>query len=531
MPGKFGDLVGAIDDGENCATKKETTKLICIFFSGTSSARFLIFRAESSEIIASHQKAVTNIFPREGWFEQDPMEILRVVVECIEQAVKKLEDLGGSRDDIVAIGVTNQRETTIVWDAETGEPLHNAIIWSDIRTISTVEQLSEKVPNNTKNKNYLKPLCGLPLSTYFSAVKLKWLLDNAPRVKSAAKSGGNIMFGTVDTWLIWNLTGGVQSGVHVTDVTNASRTMLMNLETLEWDRILKDFFEIPENVILPTIKSSSEVYGYMNDGALKNVPIAGCLGDQQAALVGQSCLQASEAKCTYGTGCFLLYCTGQNKVDSSYGLLTTVAYQIENQLPVYALEGSVAVAGFCLNWLKDNMEIIKDFDEIDTLVKSVKDNGDVYFVPAFSGLFAPHWDSEARGIICGITEETQKGHLVTAALESVCFQVKDILDAMNKECGVPLHKLKVDGGMTNNSNLMQWQSDIIGIDVLKPSMVETTALGAAMFAGRAVGKWNITGKSDIKERKFQPKISDDEREVRFNKWKMAIERSLGWDQN
>lgn len=501
-------------------------KFICNFsILGTSSVRFLIFRAESSEIIASHQKAVTNIFPREGWFEQDPMEILRVVEECIEKAAEKLIELGGSVDDIVAIGITNQRETTIVWDPETGEPLHNAIIWSDIRTISTVEQLLEKVPNNTKNKNYLKPLCGVPLSTYFSAVKLKWLLDNAPRVKSTVKSGDKLMFGTVDTWLIWNLTG-----VHVTDVTNASRTMLMNLETLEWDPILKDFFEIPKTVILPAIKSSSEIYGYMKDGALKDVPIAGCLGDQQAALVGQSCMQVSQAKCTYGTGCFLLYCTGQNKVDSSYGLLTTVAYQLENQLPVYALEGSVAVAGSSLSWLKDNMEIIKDFDEIDALIKSVKDNGDVYFVPAFSGLFAPHWDSEARGIICGITEETQRGHFVTAALESVCFQVKDILDAMNLECGAPLSKLKVDGGMTNNTTLMQWQSDIIGIDVIKPSMVETTALGAAMFAGHAVGKWNINGKTDIKARKFKPQISDDEREVRFKKWKMAIERSLGWDQ-
>lgn len=489
----------------------------------------MIFRAESSEIIASHQKSVTNIFPREGWYEQDPIEILKVVQECIEKAVEKLVQLGGEASDIVAIGITNQRESTIVWDASTGEPMYDAIIWSDIRTISTVDQLLEKVPNNTKNKNYLKPLCGLPLSTYFSAVKLRWLLDNAPRVKSLMKNDGKLMFGTIDTWLIWNLTGCTQ---HVTDVTNASRTMLMNLETLDWDPILLDFFEVPENVILPAIKSSSEVYGHMADGVLLGVPISGCLGDQQAALVGQNCLQMSQAKCTYGTGCFLLYCTGQNKVDSTHGLLTTVAYQMENQPPVYALEGSVAVAGSCLSWLKDNMEIIKDIDDIDTLVKSVNgDNGDVYFVPAFSGLFAPHWDSEARGIICGITEETEKGHIVVAALESVCFQVKDILDAMNLECGVPLLKLKVDGGMTNNSKLMQWQSDLIGLEVIKPSMVETTALGAAMFAGRAVGKWDINSKIDIKARHFNPKIGDDQREVRMQKWKMAIERSLGWDSN
>lgn len=470
---------------------------------------------------------MTNIFPSEGWYEQDPVEILQVVKECIEQAVDKLIKLGGDPADICSIGITNQRESTIVWDGETGDPLYNAIIWSDIRTTSTVDQLLEKVPNNTKNKNYLKPLCGLPLSTYFSAVKLKWLLDNAPSVKSFIKNDKEIMFGTIDTWLIWNLTG----GVHVTDVTNASRTMLMNLETLEWDPILKDFFSIPDNVILPAIKSSSEVYGHMQDGILQNIPVAGCLGDQQAALVGQKCLQTSQGKCTYGTGCFLLYCTGQNKVDSQYGLLTTVAYQVENQPPVYALEGSVAVAGSCLSWLKDSMEIMHDFDEIDQLVKSVKDNGDVYFVPAFSGLFAPHWDSEARGIICGITEQTEKGHIVVAALEAVCFQVKDILDAMNLECGTPLSKLKVDGGMTNNVKLMQWQADIIGLEVVKPAMVETTALGAAMFAGRAVGKWDLNAKSDVNSRNFKPQISEDERDVRFKKWKMAIDRSLAWDQN
>lgn len=497
-----------------------------ILFSGTSSARFLIFRAESLEIVAQHQKSVTNIFPREGWYEQDPLEIYLVVVECIEKAVEKLIEKGGSPEDIVAIGIANQRETTILWDPDSGTPLYNAIIWSDIRTIQTVDQLLDKVPNKTKNKNYLKPLCGLPLSTYFSAVKLKWLLDNATEVKATVKNEGKLMFGTIDTWLIWNLTG----GVHVTDVSNASRTMLMNLETLEYDPILKDFFDIPDNVILPAIKSSSEVYGFMKEGALKGVPISGCLGDQQAALVGQHCLQMSEAKCTYGTGCFLLYCTGQNKVDSEYGLVTTVAYQLENQHPVYALEGSVAVAGSSLTWLKDNMEIINDLDEIDTLLKSVKDNGDVYFVPAFSGLFAPHWDSEARGIICGITEDTQRGHLVTAALESVCFQVKDIIDAMNQECGAPLSELKVDGGMTNNAKLMQWQADLIGIEVVKPLMVETTSLGVAMFAGNAVGKWNLNAKTPMTAVTFHPQISEDERDSRFKKWKMAIERSLAWDQ-
>lgn len=453
------------------------------------------------------------------------MEILVVVTFCIEKAIEQLESKGGRREDIVAIGITNQRETTIVWNPDTGAPLYNAIIWSDIRTIPTVDQLLDKVPNKTKNVNYLKPLCGLPISTYFSAVKLRWLLDNSPEVKLAIRNDEKIMFGTVDTWLIWQLTG-----VHVTDVSNASRTMLMNLDTCEWDPILKDFFEVPENVILPQIRSSSEVYGHMKKGVLEGVPISGCLGDQQAALVGQYCLHKNQAKCTYGTGCFLLYCTGNTKVDSSYGLLSTVAYQLENQPPVYALEGSVAVAGSSLSWLKDNLEIFDSMNEIDALVKTVKDNGDVYFVPAFSGLFAPHWDSEARGIICGITEDTQKGHLVTAALESVCYQVREIIEAMNQECGAPLTTLKVDGGMTNNSTLMQWQADLSGIEIAKPVMVETTSLGAAMFAGNAIGKINLNSKGEQTAAMFHPKISDDERERRFKKWKMAIERSLGWDQ-
>ncbi|KAG5667516.1 hypothetical protein PVAND_015495 [Polypedilum vanderplanki] len=505
---KFGNLIGAIDEG-------------------TSSARFIIFKAETTEIVTSHQKSVTNIFPREGWYEQDPLEIISVVKECIEKAVEKLIALGGSASDIKAVGITNQRESTVVWDPETGEPFYNCIIWSDIRTTSTVDQLLEKVPNKTRNKNYLKPLCGLPLSTYFSAVKLKWLLDNAQSVQAAVRNEKQVMFGTIDTWLIWNLT----DRMHVTDVTNASRTMLMNLETLEWDPILKKFFDIPDCIELPTIKSSSEIYGNIVDGSLKGIPIAGCLGDQQAALVGQGCMQIGEAKCTYGTGCFLLYCTGNHNVDSEHGLLTTVAYQLGDRHPVYALEGSVAVAGAALTWLKDNIELMHDFDEIDGLVKSVKDNGDVYFVPAFSGLFAPHWDAEARGIICGITEETQRGHIVRAALESVCFQVKDILDAMNLECGTPLSKLKVDGGMTNNNFLMQTQTDIIGLEVIKPAMIETTSLGAAMVAGAAVGLWNMDLKVESNSRNFKPKISDYERENCFTKWKMAIERSLGWDQS
>lgn len=374
---KFGKLIGAIDEG-------------------TTSARFMLFKAETAEVVCFHQKSVRSRYPQEGWTEQDPLEILNCVKECIEITVKKLINLGGCVEDIVAVGVTNQRETTIVWDKETGNPLYSAIVWLDMRTTSTVDELLDSVPNKTRNKNYLKPLCGLPLSPYFSAVKMKWLIDNVPKVKLAVENG-TCLFGTVDTWLIWNLTGGVNNGQHVTDVTNASRTMLMNIETLRWDSMLCKFFNIPFT-ILPKIKSSSEVYGNFMDGLLKDVPISGCLGDQQAALVGQQCFAQGQAKATYGTGCFLLYNAGPLPVDSTHGLLTTVAYQLgKDKPPIYALEGSVAIAGAAINWLKDNMELIKDAKETEKIAESVENNGDVYFVPAFSGLYAPYWNQEARG--------------------------------------------------------------------------------------------------------------------------------------
>ncbi|XP_035917256.1 glycerol kinase [Anopheles stephensi] len=509
---KFGDLVGSIDEG-------------------TSSARFLLFRAETAEVVCFHQKELRLICPQEGWVEQDPNEILSVVYECIERTLEKLIELGGNpQNDIVAIGVTNQRETTIVWDRATGEPLYNAIVWQDMRTSSTVDQLLETVPNKTKNKNYLKPLCGLPLSPYFSAVKLRWLIDNVPKVKSAIRSG-NCLFGTVDTWLIWNLTGGSDGGAHVTDVSNASRTMLMNIETLKYDKALMKFFDVPVE-ILPQIRSSSEVYGLIKFKPLQHIPLAGCLGDQQSALVGQECLTRGRAKATYGTGCFLLYNTGTAVIDSYHGLISTVAYQMgPDALPVYALEGSVAVAGAALGWLRDNLNLIGGASESESAALEVENNGDVYFVPAFSGLYAPYWDPEARGVICGITEDTQRGHIVRAALEAVCFQVRDILDAMNNDSGTPLQKLKVDGGMTANATMMQWQADLIGLDVLKPKFVETTALGAAMVAGRAVGKWDIENVSvESDSTVFKPQISENERDVRYKRWKMAIERAVGWDK-
>lgn len=372
-------LVGAIDEG-------------------TSSARFIVFRAGTTEVVCSHQEKLTQSFPQEGWVEQDPMEILAAVTRCIQETWKKLDVMGFSAKDLVAVGVTNQRESTIVWDKETGEPLHNSIVWLDMRTASTVDQLLNNVPNKTRNKNYLKPLCGLPMSPYFSAVKLRWLYDNVAKVKRAMNEG-RCLFGTVDTWIIWNLTGGRDGGLHITDVSNASRTMLMNIETLKWDPTLIKFFGVPASV-LPTIKSSSEVYGPIKTGPLAGIPLAGCLGDQQAALVGQQCLNRGQAKATYGTGCFLLYNTGTARVESAHGLVTTIAYQLgPEQPPVYALEGSVAVAGAALSWLRDNLQLISDVSQVQALAEQADetDGGDVYFVPAFSGLYAPYWQQDARG--------------------------------------------------------------------------------------------------------------------------------------
>ncbi|CAH2104014.1 unnamed protein product [Euphydryas editha] len=510
--GKFGPLVGAIDEG-------------------TSSARFIIFKANSCEVVAVHQKELEQYFPQEGWVEQDPNAILEVVITCITKAVEQLVALGGNPKDIIAVGVTNQRETTIVWDRYTGKPLHNAIVWLDMRTSSTIDKLLDMVPNKTRNKNYLKPLCGLPMSPYFSAVKLRWLSDNVDAVKDAMKKG-SCCFGTVDTWIIWNLTGGVNGGKHVTDVTNASRTMLMNIENLNWDPLLMKFFEVPKSV-LPEIKSSSEIYGYISDGPLRSIPISGCLGDQQAALVGQMCLQQGQAKATYGTGCFVLYNTGDIRVNSSRGLLTTVAYQLGSRNPpCYALEGSVAVAGAALSWLRDNIGLLDNAKDSQEIAEKATENGSVVFVPAFSGLYAPYWRQDARGVICGITEDTNSNHIVKAALEAVCFQVKDILDAMNEDCGIPLQILKVDGGMTANEFVMQMQADLIGINVMKAGFTESTALGAALVA-----YWGLDSNRQASQINmspgitYMPKISDDERDMRYKQWKMAVERSLGWEQN
>ncbi|XP_043189068.1 glycerol kinase-like [Amphibalanus amphitrite] len=511
VKGKHGPLVGALDQG-------------------TSSTRFLVFTANSAQLLTYHQVEVQLTFPHEGWVEADPDELLSSSLLCIEKTVENLRALEVDEADIAAIGITNQRETTVVWDRTTGRPLHAAIVWLDGRTTQTVQSLLSKCPD--RDKDSLKELCGLPITSYFSAVKLRWLLDNVPAVAEAL-SAGTLMFGTVDTWLVWNLTGGVNGGLHITDVTNASRTMLMNLETLQWDDYLCRFFDIPRSV-LPEIRSSSEVYGHLVSGALKGVPIAGILGDQQAALVGQACLQQGMAKNTYGTGCFLLYNTGCKIVQSTHGLLTTVGYQLGPRAPVtYALEGSVAIAGAAIRWLRDNLGLISDYSEVETLSRKVCDTGGVYFVPAFTGLFAPHWDATARGTICGLTQFSTKEHICRAALEAISFQTREILDAMNRDSGLPLRRLQVDGGGTANGLLMQLQADLLGITVVRPTMPETTALGAAMAAGAAdgVSVWSLSsdelshGASDT----FQPQIGDDERDLRFDRWQEAVRRSRGWE--
>ncbi|CAL8080565.1 unnamed protein product [Orchesella dallaii] len=509
---KHGPLIGALDQG-------------------TSSSRFLVFAAESGELLTFHQIEIPRHCPREGWVEQDAKLLFSAIVTCIDKTVDNLRKLGVDPEDIKAVGITNQRETIIAWDKLSGEPLYNAIVWLDTRTASEVDEILSN-PNKKAQTERIRNLCGLPISTYFSALKMKWLLENIPAVKCAVEEE-RCLFGTVDSWLIWNLTGGKSGGLHVTDVTNASRTMLMNIHNLEWDSYLCDYFKIPPT-LLPTIRSSSEIYGNFSVTSLRGVPISGILGDQQAALVGQMCLKPGQAKCTYGTGCFLLFNTGKQIIQSSHGLITTVAYKLgPNRPATYALEGSVAVAGAAIRWLRDNLSLASSYEEIDEMAANVRDSGGVYFVPAFSGLFAPHWRPDARGIICGLTEHSTKSHIARAAYEAVSFQVRDVLEAMNQEGGFPLTQLQVDGGMTNNNGLMQLQADILGIDTVRPSMAETTALGAAMAAGCAEGieVWDIFSEdtNNIICDVFKPKTEPKERDERYWKWKEAVKRSCGWE--
>uniref|UniRef100_A0A668T5T0 Probable glycerol kinase n=1 Tax=Oreochromis aureus TaxID=47969 RepID=A0A668T5T0_OREAU len=489
--------------------------LVAAIDQGTSSTRFLVFNSKTAELLSHHQVEIKQSFPKEGWVEEDPKEILQSVYECMERTCEKLTQLNIDISNIKAIGVTNQRETTLVWDKETGEPLYNAIGTIHVHVIATLQHKT-----------------GLPISTYFSAVKLRWLMDNVDEVHKAVVSH-RAMFGTVDSWLIWCLTGGKSGGVHCTDVTNASRTMLFNIHTMDWDPELCKYFGIPME-ILPRVRSSSEIYGLMKSGALSGIPISGCLGDQSAALVGQMCFQDGQAKNTYGTGCFLLRNTGVKPVMSEHGLLTTVAYKLGRDKPAcYALEGSVAIAGAVVRWLQDNLGIIGSSEELEKLAASVGTSYGCYFVPAFSGLYAPYWEPSARGIICGLTQFTNKSHLAFAALEAVCFQTREILDAMNQDSGIPLTQLQVDGGMTSNKLLMQLQADILCIPVVKPSMPETTALGAAMAAGAAEGVsvWSLNPEdlSEVTSEKFEPQINPEESEFRYARWKKAVEKSMNWE--
>ena len=486
---------------------------------GTTSSRFIVFDRKG-DIIAVDQKEHRQIYPRPGWVEHDADEIWRNTQEVIAGALAKK---GLAPADLAAVGITNQRETSVIWDRASGKPLHNALVWMDTRTDQLVARYEREV-----GKDFLRAKTGLPLATYFSGLKLRWLLDTVAGARAAA-ARGDLMFGNMDTWLAWNLTGGVDGGLHITDVTNASRTQLMNLDTLDWDADCLALFDIPR-ACLPQIRSSSEVYGSCA-GALAGVRLAGILGDQQAALFGQACLEPGQAKNTYGTGCFMLMNTGTKPFHSTCGLLTTLGYKIGDAPAVYALEGSIAIAGALVQWLRDNLGLVNSAPEIEALAASVSDNGDVYFVPAFSGLYAPHWKESARGVIAGLTRFAGKGHIARAALEATAYQTREVLDAMTRDSGVRIGELRVDGGMVVNELLMQFQADILDAPVVRPKVIETTALGAAYAAGLAVGYWTST--ADITQnwgvdRRWRPDMAAATRERLFARWEKAVTRSLDW---
>ncbi|WP_322409654.1 glycerol kinase GlpK [Microbacterium invictum] len=488
---------------------------------GTTSTRAIIFD-KSGSIIQSGQLEHEQIFPRAGWVEHDPMEIWRNTREVIGQALSKA-DL--TRHDIAAIGITNQRETAVVWDKNTGEPVYNAIVWQDTRTQSIVDKLA--ADGGTER---FKSTVGLPLATYFSGTKIVWILENVEGARERAERG-DLLFGTTDTWVLWNLTGGVDGGVHATDVTNASRTLFMDLETLSWREDILDIFGVPLSM-MPEIRSSSEVYGQAESSSLlRETPIAGILGDQQAATFGQAAFEQGEAKNTYGTGNFIIFNTDTEIVHSQNGLLTTLGYKLGDEPAHYALEGSIAVTGSLVQWLRDNLGLISSAPEVETLAASVDDNGGAYFVPAFSGLFAPYWRSDARGALVGLTRYVNKGHIARAVLEATAFQTREVIDAVNADSGVPLTELKVDGGMIANDLLMQFQADILGVPVVRPVVAETTALGAAYAAGLAVGFWS--GLDDLaknwqEDRRWEPKMDEAERERLLRNWKKAVTKTFDW---
>ncbi|GAA0991511.1 glycerol kinase GlpK [Subtercola frigoramans] len=488
---------------------------------GTTSSRAIIFTHEGT-IVSTGQKEHEQIFPKAGWVEHNPIEIWDNVREVIGQALSKANL---TRHDIAAIGITNQRETAVVWNKKTGLPVYNAIVWQDTRTQPIVDRLAAD-----GGVERFKKTVGLPLATYFSGTKIVWILENVDGAREAADAG-DLLFGTTDTWVLWNLTGGVDGGVHATDVTNASRTLFMDLETLQWRDDILEAFKVPKSM-LPEIKSSSEVYGVASDNSLlREVPVSGILGDQQAATFGQAAFDAGESKNTYGTGNFLIFNTDTEIVHSKNGLLTTLGYKLGDAPAHYALEGSIAVTGSLIQWLRDNLGIISSAAEVEDLAKTVDDNGGAYFVPAFSGLFAPYWRSDARGALVGLTRYVNKGHIARAALEATAFQTREVLDAVNADSGVDLTELKVDGGMIANNLLMQFQADILGVPVVRPVVAETTALGAAYAAGLAVGYW--ANLDDLRanwqeDSRWTPNMDSAERDRQMRNWKKAVTKTLDW---
>lgn len=490
------------------------TQYVAAIDQGTTSTRCILFD-HAGQIVASDQREHTQIYPQPGWVEHDPLEIWARTREVVEAALGKAQVPAG---DVAALGITNQRETTIVWDKISGAPICNAIVWQDTRTDAICNELAQ-----FGGQDRFRATTGLPLATYFSGPKLKWMLDNIPGARQRAEVG-ELLFGTVDTWLIWNLTGR-----HVTDVTNASRTLLMDLATLDWDADILRLLDIPR-AILPEIRSSSEIYAPAR-GLLEGVPVAGNLGDQHAALFGQACFTPGEAKNTYGTGCFMLMNTGETPVASTSGLLTTLGYKIGDRKAVYALEGSIAVTGALVQWLRDNLGLIEKSEDVEALAQTVADNGGIYFVPAFSGLFAPYWRSDARGAIVGMTRYVNKGHLARAALEATAYQTREVLEAMQKDSGVALKALKVDGGMVYNELLMQFQADLIDVPVIRPKVTETTALGAAYAAGLAVGFWQNFDELRAnwgQDHAWQPHMDAAQRESLYTGWKKAVTRTFDW---
>ncbi|MDE8348224.1 MAG: glycerol kinase GlpK [Acidocella sp.] len=491
------------------------TKYIGAIDQGTSSTRFIVFD-KSGAILAAAQKEHRQIFPQPGWVEHDPIEILRNTDEVITSALTQ----GNLRAyDLDCVGITNQRETIILWDRQTGRPLHNALVWQDTRVDDKVAAFIRK-----DGQDQFRGQTGLPLTSYFSGLKLNWLLDNVAGARSDAALG-NALFGTMDSWLAWNLTD-----QHITDVSNASRTQLMNIETCHWDNFMLTAFNIPA-ACLPIIKSSSEIFGVIKRGPLKGVTLAGLLGDQQAALVGQTCFKPGEAKNTYGTGSFLLMNTGTQPVQSTAGLLTTIAYQFGSAPPHYALEGAIAITGALVQWLRDNLQLFESAAQIESLASSVPDNGDIYIVPAFSGLYAPYWREDARGVITGLTRYANRAHIARAALEATAYQVRDVVNAMAKDSGIALTSLKTDGGMVANELLMQFQADILNVPVIRPSILETTALGAAYAAGLATGFWADTDELRTNWRPdkiFTPAMDERLRDKLYASWHKAVQRSFNW---